>query len=401
MSYDLVVKGGTIIDPSQGMHEVNDVAFTGGKVAAIGSAVSDIDAKEVFDASNLIVTPGLIDLHVHAFWGASGFGIPPDPGNIAKGVTTAVDAGSAGARTFPAFRKWVIERSDTRLFALLNISSMGMVGGNEIGELEDIRWANVRDAIDSWQNNRDIIVGIKARLGKVQSAGNDVEALRRSLEVADAVGGFVMIHIGNSTTPLEDLCAMLRPGDLVTHSFAGFDDCLINESGRVRPGLKEAAKRGVIFDVGHGGGGFSFINAEKALADGFLPGNISSDLHNMSVDGPVFDLLTTMSKFMYLGLSLNEVIRLSTSTSADIIGKDNSLGTLAVGSEGDATIIRLDSGRFPLIDRLTSDLSYHGVKWAPQTEVVATEKLNHVATVRRGSIYRPWLGTPYTPSRPL
>ena len=277
MKYDLLIKGGTVIDPSQGLHADRDVAFLDRKVAAVESSIPEAEARETFDASGHIVTPGLIDLHAHAYWGASDPGIPADCANVAKGVTTAVDAGSAGARTFPAFRKWVLERSDTRLFALLNISSMGMVGGNEIAELLDMRWAEVDKAVESWRANKEYVLGIKARLGRVQCLDNDVEALKRSLEAAEAMDGFVMIHVGNTATPLEDLCAMLRPGDVVTHSFGGMEDLLVDESGKVRDGFKEAAERGVVFDVGHGGGGFSFTSAEKAIADGFPPGNISTD----------------------------------------------------------------------------------------------------------------------------
>ena len=392
MQYDLLIKGGTVIDPSQALHDKRDVAFLDRKVAAVESSISEAEARETFDASGHIVTPGLIDLHAHAYWGASDPGIPADSANVAKGVTTAVDAGSAGARTFPAFRKWVLERSDTRLFALLNISSMGMVGGNEIAELLDMRWAEVDKAVESWRANKEYVLGIKARLGRVQCLDNDVEALKRSLEAAEAMDGFVMIHVGNTATPLEDLCAMLRPGDVVTHSFGGMEDLLIDDSGKVRDGFKEAAKRGVVFDVGHGGGGFSFTSAEKAIADGFPPGNISTDLHQGSVDGPVFDMLTTMSKFIHLGLSLDEVVRLTTQTTAQIMGMTGTLGTLAVGAEGDAAIVKLLEGSFPLVDRLGTRLDFHGLKWEAPVTVNAKQKLDHVATVRDGKMYRPWLG---------
>jgi dihydroorotase len=374
--YDILIKNGTLIDPSRNINAVRDIALSDGKVAAVGESISDSLASEVFDATDLIVTPGLIDLHVHVYRGASHYGIEPDISNVAKGVTTALDAGSAGARTFPAFRKYVLERADTRLYALLNISGMGMISPN-IGELEDIRWANIQEAVRSGRENRDYIIGIKARLGHVQAADNDEAALKLAIQAADVLGGFVMIHVGSTKAPLEELVNWLRPGDVVTHMYHGHTHGVLDSSGKVIDGFKEAQERGVIFDIGHGAGSFSFNVAEKALADGFYPGNISSDLHVYNIEGPVFDQVTTISKFMHLGLSLEDVIRLTTQTAAKTMGIDK-IGTLKPGAEGDATILRLDEGKFKFTDSM-------GVT------AEARQKLNHVLTVRGGRIYKHWL----------
>ena len=183
-AYDLLVKSGTLIDPSQGLNEVRDVAFSAGKVAAVSQNIAVSEATEVVDAKGLVVTPGLIDLHVHAFWGASEYGMEPDYGNIARGVTTAVDAGSSGARTFPAFRRYVVERCDTRLFALLNLSSMGMLWPARLGDVKDLRWADVEEAVLAGRQNRDVVLGIKVRVSRPYAGDNDVEALKRALECA-------------------------------------------------------------------------------------------------------------------------------------------------------------------------------------------------------------------------
>ena len=374
MKYDLLIKRGLVVDPSQGANQVGDVAFADGKVAAVGN-LFDGDAAEVIDATGLIVTPGLLDLHVHVFPGVSHFGIDADHSNIGKGVTTAVDAGSAGALTFPFFRKHIIETADTRLYSLLNISSTGMISP-KIGELEDLQLADIEAAIAVGRANRDLIVGIKARLSRSTAGENDVAALERALEAADALGVFVMIHVGGTRSPMEKLVNMLRPGDVVTHSYHGNDYGILDDAGRVIDGIKEAQQRGVIFDVGHGAGSFSFDVAEKALSRGFGPGNISSDIHIYNIEGPVFDQVTTISKFMWLGMSLDDVIRLTTESTANIIDAPG-LGTLKIGSAGDATILRRDEGKFIMTDSVGRS-------------VTANEKLAHVRTIRSGRAYRPW-----------
>ena len=387
--YDLLIKNGTIVDPSQKFHAQSDIAFSNGKVATVANSIPSDSAIEIVDATGLIVTPGLIDLHVHAYWGSSAYGILPDPVNVAKGVTTILDAGSSGARTFAGFRHYVIDQAVTRTFALLNISSAGMISESHVGELEDLRWVEVDKAIMVSRQNRDVIRGIKVRLGKLQSGENTIESLKRAIEVADSIDGFVMSHIGNCPVPVEELVAMMRPGDVVTHALHGIGDRIVNLEG-VLPGILEARARGVLFDIGHGMGGFSFDTAERALAAGFVPDNISTDLHIFNVDGPVYDLITTLSKFMHLGMSLYDVIERSTVSAARIMGLNDGYGTLAVGAIGDAAILRLDEGRFTLTDRLTRSLNIGGMSWQKPISLEANTKLSHVRTIIGGQIYRPW-----------
>ena len=375
--YELIIKGGTVVDPSQSIHERQDVAFSYGKVAAVEPDISDNLANEIVDATDAIVTPGLVDLHVHVYWGVGHYGIEADPTQVAKGVTTAVDAGSAGAWTFPAFRRYVMERSATRLYALLNISSMGMISP-KIGELEDLRWADVEDATSVGRANPDHILGIKVRLSQPLTANHDVDSLKRAIEAAEELGKFVMIHVGNSFTPMHELVRMLRPGDVVTHAYHGSAHGAMDDSGRIYDGIVEAQKRGVVFDIGHGRGSFSFASAEKALAQNFLPDNISSDLHIYNIEGPVHDQLSTLSKFLHLGLSLDEVIRLSTSATAKTIGHADEIGTLKPGAEGDATVMRVSEGKFTFVDSLGAT-------------VEGSQKLEHVATIRDGKLYKPYL----------
>ncbi|MDP7224225.1 MAG: amidohydrolase/deacetylase family metallohydrolase [SAR202 cluster bacterium] len=272
----------------------------------------------------------------------------------------------------------MIEQSTTRLFALLNISSMGMISP-KIGELEDLRWADVEEAVAAGKLNRDRILGIKVRVSRPLAADHDVAALERAIEAAEALDSFVMIHVGNTRTPMENLVSMLRPGDVVTHAYHGNDHGILDDSGRILPGIVEAQNRGVVFDIGHGAGSFSFDVAEKALSQGFMPSNISSDLHVHNIEGPVHNQLETLSKFLHLGMSLDKVIRLSTSATAEIIGDSGSLGTLKPGAEGDAVVARLAAGKFAFTD--SKGVSVEGVR-----------RLGHVATIKAGRVYRQYLG---------
>ena len=300
----------------------------------------------------------------------------PDVAHLSKGVTTALDAGSAGADTFAAFRTYVLERCKTRLLALLNISTMGMIS-REIGELEDLRWANVDAAVRVVRENQDRLLGIKVRLSRNITGTHDVDSLKRAVEAAEAVGRFVMVHVGNTETPLEELSALLRPGDVVTHAFTGGSHGVLDDAGKVVEGVAEAQRRGVVFDVGHGAGSFSFDVAEKALSQGFHPNNISSDIHAYNIEGPVFDQVSVLSKFMWLGMSMSDVIDLSTSATARTMGLGDQLGTLRTGAEGDVTLLRVEEGRFTFTD-------------AAGRSVTAERRLSHVTTIKGGLVYRPW-----------
>ena len=350
--YDLLLAGGTLLDPAQGVRAVTDVAFAGGAVTGIGPRIPPADAAETVDCAGLIVAPGMIDLHVHVFYGVSHYGIEPDPHCVAKGVTTAVDAGSAGADTFPGFRKYVIDVAATRLFARLNISSQGMLSA-AVGELDDLRYASVPKAIATIERHRDVILGVKVRLTRNQIVSRDagMKPLYLAREAADAVRLPIMVHPQEAwCESLDDILAVMRGGDMLTHCFHGLSHGILDEHGKVRRSVHEAMERGVIFDVGHGRGSFSWQVAERALRQGVQPQTISSDLHAYNVNGPAFDLATTVSKFLHLGMPLEEVLRKVTATPAQTLGMADRIGTLRVGAWGDAVAFELQEGEFRLED---------------------------------------------------
>lgn len=377
MKYDLLLKHGTLVDPAQGLHAARDIAFTNGKVAAVADDLPAAATRQI-DCTGLIVTPGMIDLHVHVFWGVSHLGIEVDPHCVARGVTTAVDAGSAGADTFPGFRKYVIDVCATRLFAQLNISAQGMLNP-DVGELDDLRFASVPRAIAMIEQHRDVILGVKVRLtkGSIVSEEAGLRPLHLAREAADAVGLPIMVHPQAAwCDSIDDILAVMRKGDILTHCYHGAACGILDDRGRVRDAVLDAMARGVIFDVGHGAGSFSWQIAEQALTQGVLPQTVSSDLHHYNVNGPVYDLATTVTKFLHLGLSLDEALRRVTATPAQAIHLEDKIGTLKVGAWGDAVIFKLESGQFSLFDS-------HG------QERTASRRLVPHIVVRAGKIYEP------------
>jgi len=349
--YDLLVKGGTVIDPAQGLHGERDIAIANGIIESVEKEVSADQAKETIDASGFVVTPGLIDLHVHVYTGVSHYGIDADAHSLTHGVTTVVDAGSSGADTFEGFRRYVVNVSATRIYALLNISSSGMISP-QVGELEDIRFANVEKAIEIIERNRDIIQGVKVRTSKNIVGNNGITPLLLAKRVAEAVKMPIMVHPSNTPIPLADILAELRNRDILTHCFHGLQHGILDHEGNVSDAVKEAVKKGVVLDIGHGKGSFSFDVAEKALAQGVLPKTVSSDLHYYNVFGPVYSLATTVSKFLHLGLSLDDVLAKVTSIPANLLGIDKHLGNLRRGSIADISIFELKKGDFPLEDTM-------------------------------------------------
>ena len=375
--YDLVIKGGQVVDPSSGAPAERDIAISGHTIARVAAGIDETEARHVLKARGKIVTPGLIDLHVHVYDGVAPLGIPADPTCIAKGVTTVVDAGSAGAHTFPGLKKYVIDVVDTRVFALLNISVVGqstMSDDNAWGELLDLRYANPKLAIRTIEENRDSILGVKIRLTRNIAGDHDLKALGLAREAADAVGMPLMVHIGGTYSPLTSILAMLKKDDVITHTFHGHEQGILDGRGRVLPEVRKAVANGVHLDVGHGAGSFSFDVAEKAMRQELLPGTISSDVHQFNVNGPVFDLATTLSKFLHLGLSLEQVIERAATNPARTFNFPKGLGTLREGAEADVSVFSLDEGKFEFRDSMGQ------VR-------MGNRKLVPVATVKAGKIY--------------
>ena len=349
--YDLLLKGGHLIDPRNGLSAVLDIAVHDAKVAAVDETIDPERAFKVVDCRGLYVTPGLIDLHVHVFAGTNEVGsyagdnsLYPDGYTFRSGVTTVLDAGCAGWRNFETFRDTVISRSRTRVLALANIVGHGMRGGDIEQDLEDMK-AEPTAALA--REHSDVIVGVKT----AHYAGADWYPVEEAVRAGDTVGIPVMVDFGASLPerPIETLLGeKLRAGDIYTHCFSGLRRELL-EDGTPNPGLFTGRERGVVFDVGHGGGSFKWSVAAKCLEAGFPPDSISTDLHIGSMNAGMQDQATTMSKFLALGQSLDDVIRQSTWNPARQIGREE-LGHLSVGAIADIAVLKKESGAFGFVD---------------------------------------------------
>jgi dihydroorotase len=355
----MLIRGGTVVDPGQGLHALRDVRLAGGRVAELGDGLTPGPDEDVVDARGLLVVPGLIDLHVHVFWGGSHYGIDPDPHCLGTGTTTVVDAGSAGALTFPVFRRYVIEVAQTRILPFLNIGATGMLSPM-VGELELLPFIDKAAALLTIEAHRDLVQGIKVRLSRDLVGSNARVALTTALEASEAAGLPIMVHVGETPLPLATILDELRPGDIMTHCYHGRAEGILDGRGQILEAARRAADRGVRFDVGHGKGSFAFVVARQALAQGFRPGTLSSDLHVYNLHGPVYDLATTMSKFLHLGLSLDEVVEMTTGAPARALRVRLPIGTLAPGAAADVTLLAWREGRFELEDALGDKVTAAG-----------------------------------------
>jgi len=348
--YDLLLKGGHLIDAKNGISAVRDVAIAGGKVAAVAAKIDPAEAFKVVDVSGLYVTPGLIDIHVHVFAGtgeknsyAGDNSLYPDGYTLRVGVTTVADAGCAGWRNFEEFKTRVIDRSKTRVLAFLNIVGNGMRGGAYEQDLADMAAAPAAEMAKKYPG---VIVGIKT----AHYAGPEWTPVENAVQAGTIANIPVMVDFGSDKPerPVAELVTKkLRPGDIYTHMYSGLRHELVD--GHVNPGLVEGRKRGVIFDVGHGGGSFAWRVAVPSIKEGFVPDSISTDLHIGSMNAGMKDQINVMSKFLALGLSLDDVIKQSTWNPAREI-KQEGLGNLSVGAGADVAVLRLENGNFGFVD---------------------------------------------------
>jgi dihydroorotase len=341
MKWDLLLRNAELLDPGRGLRGQRDIAVAAGAIAAVEPRLAPPDLRPVatVDLRGRLAVPGLIDMHAHLLPGVSHYGVEPDACCLRRGVTTAVDAGSAGAQTFAAFRE-IAARSATRVKALLNLSSQGMLIDGA-GELEDMRYVEPRRIVQVCRENPELIVGLKVRLTPKYAGGNAAAALAAVVEAGQETGLPVMVHPNECEIPLADILDALRPGDVLTHCFHGRGNGILDAGRAVLTAVREARERGVIFDVGHGMGSFSFAVARAALERGFAPDTISTDVHTYSLRSPVVDLATTMTKFLRLGMTLDECVRRVTAAPAGVFRLGSGLGSLAPGSPADITVLEL------------------------------------------------------------
>ncbi|KIC12618.1 dihydroorotase [Leisingera sp. ANG-M1] len=374
--YDLILRGGHVIDPGQGVDGKSEVAFADGKVAEVAASISGT-AERTEDVSGCLITPGLIDLHTHVYWGGTSIGIAADDYARSSAVTTLVDTGSTGPGNFAGFQHHVINQAEARILVYLHISHAGIFAFSNrvmVGESEEMRLMDPLTALEVAKANPETIIGIKVRLGAWTSGIHGLAPLEFAMQVAEQAGLPLMVHIDDPPPSYDEVVSRLRPGDVLTHCFRPFPNTPLTGTGDVRPAVLEARRCGVIFDIGHGMSSFSVEVARQMLANGFWPDTISSDVHTLCIEGPAFDLLTTLSKFLSLGMPLPEVIRAATQNAAAAVQRPE-LGTLAPGTVGDASILRLQEGKFTFED-------------GDKETFEGTQKLTAAGTVLGGRIWQ-------------
>jgi dihydroorotase len=370
--FDLLLTGGRVVNPARGPGQVLDIGVTGERIAAIQSHLPRQNARRVLDVTGCYVTPGLIDFHVHSYWGVNPYGFNADPVCLDSGVTTAIDAGSSGPVNFSGFKKLIHEQSRTRMLAFVALAQHGVFA--DPGELENLKFADPEGAAQSVSDARHVGVGIKVRLHKKSVGDNGREALRMAVQTGDACKAPVMVHIGNTGISMEEIVETLRAGDVVTHCYTPQQPAIVDETGRLREAVRRAHERGVIFDVGHANGHFDFDLVSRAMGDGLLPDIISSDLHGrMGPDNPVVDMPTTMTKFLHLGLTLEQVVAACTINPAKVIGWQDRLGSLEVGREADIAVLELIKGPARLRDCVGG-------------EITTNQRIAARWTIRRGEV---------------
>jgi dihydroorotase len=373
--FDLLIKGGHVIDPRNQIDSVMDVAITGGKISQVASNIPAAQARQVVNVPGLFVTPGLVDIHVHVFYGTEPdaylsngtSSVPPDGFTFRSGVTTVVDAGGSGWRNFRQFKDQVIDQARTRVLALINIVGSGMRGGPVEQNLADMDPKLTAMRIRQYPG---IIVGIKA----AHYQGPEWDPVDRAVEAGKMTNVPIMVDFGDFVPerPFQELVLKhLRPGDMYTHTYLGRVP-MLDSQGKVMPYLFEARKRGVLFDVGHGGGSFLFRQAVPAMKQGFIPDSISTDLHTGSMNAGMKDMLNVMSKFLNLGMSIQDVILRSTWNPARQI-KRTELGSLGAGSTADVVVLSLKKGNLGFID-------------VGGGKMMGTQKLECELTIREGRV---------------
>jgi len=357
-SFDLLLAGGAVLNPATALQQPLDIGIAGDRVVSIQANLPRRNAKRVLDVSGCYVTPGLIDFHVHSYWGVNPYGCNLDALCLATGVTTTMDAGSAGPVNFLGFRKLVHEPSRTRMLGFVALAQHGVL--NEPGELLDLGFADADGAAETVADNRDIGVGIKLRLHQKAIGDNSREALRLAIQAGEATRTPIMVHVGDTAISMEEIVDTLRAGDIVTHCYTPKKPSIIDDSGKLLPQVRKAKERGVVFDVGHASGHFDFDLVRRAMGEGLMPDVISSDLHGRMRQpgfGIVGDLPTTLTKFLSLGLGLDQIIAACTSHPARVIGWQDRIGSLEAGREADIAVLQIVNDSTRLRDSVGGEMT--------------------------------------------